>query len=373
MRPWLLAAGLLALAAVGVITFLSAYEQVPSREWVGPSGEARRNPYLAAERFAQRMGVPAQHLRSLPELDRLKDHGVLLLPNRRQALDPRRIRGLVSWVESGGHLIAEAELNGVPDPLFDHLGVQRSSPARGSKLMPVLAELPGGRKLAVSLFDTVWLKAPGPEVQLRVGSAESAKLLAFRRGEGMVTVASGLNFARNSLIATGDNAEFLWHLFGLTPAAELQIYLRPERLSLWSFLKENAAPVLAAGAALLLLWLWRIGPRFGPVRPDAVPARRRLLDHLRASGRYYWAKDLRARLVAAARDAALRRVARAQPDFALVPAAERVSRLSSLLSVSKEEAERFMSAGGAGVRGAEFIRIMHTAQRVHSALEKGKR
>jgi hypothetical protein len=108
------------------------------------------------------------------------------------------------------------------------------------------------------------------------------------------------------------------------------------------------------------------------VRPDAVPARRRLLDHLRASGRYYWAKDLRARLVVAARDAALRRVARAQPDFALAPIAERVSRLSSLLSVTKEEALRFINASGQ-VRGAEFIRIMHTAQRIHGALEKGKR
>jgi Domain of unknown function (DUF4350) len=372
MRPRLLVTGSLALIAVGVIWALSAYERVPSREWVGPSGEARRNPYLAAERFALRMGVRADHLRSLPELDRLKSNGVLLLPNRRQALDPRRIRALVSWVDTGGHLIAEAELIGVPDPLFDYLGVQRSSATRSSKPTPMPVELPDGRKLAVSLFDTVWLQAAEPEAQLRVGGPDGAKLIAYRRGAGMVTVASGLNFARNSLIATGDNAEFLWHLFGLTAAAELQIYLRPERLSLWNFLKENAAPVLAAGVALLLLWLWRIGPRFGPVRPDAIPARRRLLDHLRASGRYYWAKDLRAGLVVAARDAALRRVARVQPDFALAPAAERVSRLSSLLSLTKEEAERFINAGG-HVRGAEFIRVMHTAQRVHSALDKGKR
>ena len=371
MRPWLLSAAALALIAVGVIWFLSAYERVPSREWVGPMGEARRNPYLAAERFAVRMGVPAQQLRSLPELDRLKGNGVILLPNRRQALDTRRIGALVSWVERGGHLIAEAELGGVPDPLFDHLGVQRSSATRSSKPKPMPVELPG-RTLAVSLFDTVWLQAPQREVQLRVGSPEGAKLIAYRRGEGMVTVSSGLHFARNSLIATGDNAEFLWHLLRLTPATELQIYLRPERLSLWSFLKENAAPVLAAGAALLLLWLWRIGPRFGPVRPDAVPARRRLLDHLRASGRYYWSKDLRARLVVAARDAALRRVARAQPDFASAGAAERVSRLSSLLSVPREESHRFINAG-VHVRGAEFIRIMHTAQRIHSALERGKR
>ena len=372
MRPWLLAAAALSLIAAGVVWFLSAYERVPSREWVGPTGEARRNPYLAAERFAVRMGVPARQLRSLPELDRLKGNGVLLVPNRRQALDTRRIQGLVSWVERGGHLIAEAELAGVPDPLFDHLGVQRSSATRSGKPKPMPIELTDGRTLAVSLFDTVWLQAPEREVRLRVGSPEGAKLIAYRRGAGMVTVTGSLHFARNSLIATGDNAEFLWHLLRLIPAAELQIYFRPERLSLWGFLKENAAPVLAAGAALLLLWLWRIAPRFGPVLPEAVPARRRLLDHLRASGRYYWAKDLRARLVVVARDAALRRVARAQPDFASASTAERISRLSSLLSVPAEEAQRFVNAG-VHVRGAEFIRLMHTAQRVHSALEKGKR
>jgi hypothetical protein len=130
--------------------------------------------------------------------------------------------------------------------------------------------------------------------------------------------------------------------------------------------------VLIATAALLALWLWRTGPRFGPVMPDAPPARRRLLDHLRASGRYYWAKGLRNRLIVAARDAALRRVARAQPDFAAAPVEERAARLSALVSVSREEAERFIRAGGA-VRGADFIRIMHTAQRIHSALEKGNR
>jgi hypothetical protein len=187
-----------------------------------------------------------------------------------------------------------------------------------------------------------------------------------------VTAASGLQFARNNLVGTNDNAEFLWRLMELTPAPELQVYLRPERLSLWGFLKEHAAPVLAAAAALLALWLWRTAPRFGPVMPDAPPARRRLLDHLRASGRYYWAKGLRGPLVAAARDAALRRVARVQPDFMTASSAERAARLSALVGISRDESERFMTAGET-VRGLDFIHIMHTAQRIHSALEKGNR
>ena len=129
---------------------------------------------------------------------------------------------------------------------------------------------------------------------------------------------------------------------------------------------------MIAAAALLALWIWSIVPRFGPVAPDAPPGRRRLLDHLRATGRYYWAKGMRSRLVVAARDAALRRVARAQPDFAGASQAERAARLSVLIESSRDDAARFMNAAGA-MRGVDFIRLTQDAQRIHKALEKGSK
>ncbi|HXJ52133.1 MAG TPA: DUF4350 domain-containing protein [Burkholderiales bacterium] len=359
MRGWLLPFLLLALLATGVAWFLSTHERVPSREWVGPSAEARRNLYLAAERFASRMGLAVRELRSLPDLDTLKPKSVLLLPNRRQALDPRRVREIVAWVESGGHLIVEAELVGVPDPLLDLVGVERQRGAAPTKPVPVT--LANGRKLAVSLFGAMTLEAADAD--------EKGRFVSFDYGDGAVSALVGLHFARNQLIGTEDNADFFWHLAGTTPATELQIYLRPERLSLWAFLAQYAAPVLAAVAALIALWLWRVAPRFGPVRPDPAPARRRLLDHLRASGRFYWAQGLRGPLMAAARDAALRRIARTQPDFAQATQAERIARIAALARIPPEEVQRFMSAG-ANLRGAEFIRAMHTAQRIHAALEK---
>jgi hypothetical protein len=365
MSRWLVWFAVLGLVTIGVIWFLSAYDRVPAREWVGPTGEARRNPYLAAERFAARMGVPARQLRSLPELDTLTAGNALFMPNRRQALDPRRVREIAAWVDAGGHLIAEAELMGVADPLFELLGVQRQSAPRPPK--PAPGEF-AGRKLTVSIFAPMTLEFPGGK--------EPARFVTFRHGKGRVSAAASFHFARNGLIGSNDNAEFLWELLQLAPSAELQVYLRPERLSLWGFLHQHAAPVLSTAAALLVLWLWRIAPRFGPVRPDAAPARRRLLDHLRASGRYYWARGLRAPLVSAARDAALRRIARAQPDFPAAPAAERLARVAALAGIEREEAERFMRAGADSIRitrGADFIRIMHTAHRIHSALEKGNR
>jgi hypothetical protein len=131
--------------------------------------------------------------------------------------------------------------------------------------------------------------------------------------------------------------------------------------------------VLVATFLLLGCWLWRIVPRFGPVPADPPPARRRLLDHLRASGRYLWTEGLRGQLAAAAREAALRRLARAQPDFAAASGSEKAARLAALASIPLEEAQRFLAAGGAAaqMRGADFIHLAAVAQRVHFALEKG--
>ncbi|HEV7477005.1 MAG TPA: DUF4350 domain-containing protein [Burkholderiales bacterium] len=362
--------GLGLLAVLGAVWFLSTYERVPYKEQVGPSSEVRLRQFLAAERFAERMGVPASEIRSLPELEALEPGGVLLMPARRQALEPRRLRDIAAWVERGGHLVAEAEFLGVSDPLFDLLGVRRDQVDATGK--PLIVEV-DGRKLTVSLASRMTLQAPaGARVELRAGPAEAARLISYHRGKGMVTAVTSLQFVRNYQIGANDHAELFWELLSLTPAPALQVYHRPERLSLTGFLRERAPEAAGACLALLALWLWRIAPRFGPVAPDAPPARRRLLDHLRASGRYYWAKGLRGELVLAARDAALRRLARAQPDFAVASQPEKVSRLASLTGISQEEARRFLAAGGP-MRGADFIKLARDAQSVHTALEKGKK
>ena len=343
--------GVLALIALGVIGFFTLFERQPVIEQVPPSGEARVRDFLAAERFAERMGLRSRELRSLPELDKLSPGGVLIVPNRRQAVDGPRVERLLNWVQAGGHLIAEAEFLGVDDPLLDALRVKRAQ---------------GKPQVKPAFPDRLSLEtAVKPRLQV------TDKLVSFPRGKGMVTVATSLHFARNGIIGREGNAELLWELLQLTPAAELQVFFRPARLSLTGFLVQHALPALIGAGVLLALWLWRIAPRFGPVAPDLPPARRRLLDHLRASGRYYWSQGLRARLVLAARDAALRRIARSQPDFAAAAANEKQQRLAALVGIRPEDAAQFIAAGGA-MRGQDFIRTVQRAQRVHAALDRGE-
>lgn len=371
MKTRLIVGGVaLALAIGTVVWWNKTFVRVPAKVWTGPSGEARLRQFLAAERFAERMGLAAKELRALPDVDALAPGGVLLMPRHRQVLDTQRMDRILAWVQNGGHLIAEAEALGVADPLFDLLAVRRvEAPPLSNPLTVPLAD---GAALKVLLRGRLGLEPPTGRLLIRAASGESVRLASFSRGRGVVTVSESLDFARNSQIGDQDHAEFLWRLMRATPATHLAVYWQPIQLSLWGFLRENAAAVLAASLALLVMWLWRIAPRFGPVAPDAPPARRRLLDHLRASGRYYWALNLRERLLIVARDAALRRVLRAQPEFATAPPRERAARLAALAGVPVGDAQRLLDAGGA-IRGATFIQVMQTAQRVHAALERGNR
>ena len=75
---------------------------------------------------------------------------MLIVPSHRQQLDRRRMQEIVTWVENGGHLIAEAELLGVADPLFDLLGVKRIA-APGTPPSRSLIEPAAGRRLTVAL------------------------------------------------------------------------------------------------------------------------------------------------------------------------------------------------------------------------------
>ena len=60
MKPRLLVLlGIVALAGLALAWWRANFELAPVKEWVGASGEARVRQFLAAERFAERMGWKA--------------------------------------------------------------------------------------------------------------------------------------------------------------------------------------------------------------------------------------------------------------------------------------------------------------------------
>ncbi|HSD52830.1 MAG TPA: DUF4350 domain-containing protein [Burkholderiales bacterium] len=360
---------LLAVAALGVVWFFDTYERVTEKEWVGYSGEARRNQYLAAERLLARMGVSARHVRTIPELKELPANGTLVLPDRREALTPDARAALLKWVDGGGHLIVEDESYRVPDPILDAFGVLRRPVKAQAKLSPFEARLPHApAPMKVEMHSIQSIEAPNAAV--RVTGNDATHLLHFTRGRGQVTVLNDLDFLRNRSIGRLDHAEFLWQIVRFQPdTPALFVFDNPQRLSLLIWLRDNAWAVLAAAALVLAFWLWRAASRFGPVAPDPEPARRRLLDHLRASGRFQWSRGGGSALVEAAREAALRRVARAHPDFAGLMRSEQQARLVELFGIRAEDAHKVLAPAHPRTPG-ELMLAVGVYQRIQERLAR---
>jgi Domain of unknown function (DUF4350) len=371
-REGLWAIAVTAVTGLAVIWFLLNFEQAPVREWVGMSGEARRNPYLALERLSDRMGLPAHRIRSLVELGKLPPRGVLLLPAPRGELTRRERSRLLDWVANGGHLVVEAESPRIPDPLLDALRVRRKAVRPSGQRKPVEFDWPGAaRPLRADLPAWEVLEAKDPLIA--VDGPQGTVLLQLARSKGLVTVTNSFTFMQNRAIGANDHAELAWRIVGTSGRpAELLVLNHPERLSLITWLRANAPAVIAAAAALLALWLWRIAPRFGPIAPDPERGRRSLLDHLRASGRFLWNAGQRAKLAESAREVALRRVNRANPDFASLSASERTARLTNTFGLAPDDAARLLAAQSARTT-PEFVQSMRALQIIHKRLALGRR
>ena len=356
--------GLALAALIGVAVWLAlSFELVEERKYVGLQGEAARNPYLAAERLFERMGMAPLPMPGRFDADALPPDAVLILPRGRDALTPAAIDALLGWAGRGGHLIVEAEPLRRPDPLLARLGIDRVAAGPRSSAP---AELPAtGERRALKI---AFASQPRLDSRRQRSARNWAGVLVqLPAGKGQVTVLNDFSFMRYKALGREDHAELLWRLARELPLSRrFAISSRPQTPSLWDWLRQNALAALASGGALLALCLWRVVPRFGPLAPDPEPGRRRLLDHLRASGRFHWSSGGAARLIGAAREACLRNVARVHPDIVALEGRERAERLAELSGLRSRRIERALDPGAQTAH--EFTEAVRTLQLLQEKL-----
>lgn len=366
-----LAALLLAAVLIGGgIWFYFNFERVTDREYVGLQGEARRNQLLAATRLIERMGMRTRQVRHFADLDRLAPRGTLILARHRAALTQAHVDRLLSWVEQGGLLIVEAEHYQSRDLVLDALKLRRRALRLRAPPAPAEIRLPDAPAPLRVRFD---FRQDLVDAERRAAATVhdhwSALLLEYRHGRGRIAVLNGFSFLYNLNIGRNDHAEFAWRLVQWNPAApEVVVATWLATPSLVAWLHDNAWQALATAAALLGLWLWSVMPRFGPLRPDPLPQRRRLLDHLRASGLFHWKAGGAARLTAAAREACLRNIARIHPGVAELPPAERVARFAALTRLPARDLD--LALGEAARDPGQFTAAIRTLQAMDERLTR---
>jgi len=393
-REILIAILIVSLGVTGTTWFLANFEQETEKVGVGFRGEARRNPWLAAQRLLERMSLPASELRAFDGLRKLQPDTVLVLPQGRQTISGPLRDQIVHWVRNGGFLVIEAEHPSIADPLIDAFGVERVEDTSDDETSELENEVPGSENqtqdqetpgldedsldLTVvnfpgsTLSSLVWMEARFSLVSerawFRAGTERAASLLLLREGDGVIVVVNDLDFATNSEIGDLDHAQFVVELARFAGRSGPVIFFNsPGQPSLLKWLRTHAWAPLSAAALALLLWLWQVVPRFGPVAPDPERARRRLLDHLRASGRFLWAKGRGGRLLEVSREACLRKISRALPDFETATASTKASQLIRMFGITSEQVEQILSPQTPG-KMLHFMHTIHLYQTIHARL-----
>lgn len=384
---------LLVLLTLGTIWFLDRFEQVPGSRWEGPHKEALRNPFLALERLAGELGRPATRIASPQRLDNLPEGAILLLDrNRRQNVSPARADKLLDWVARGGHLVVAAEAVG-DDPLLTRLGVRHFEPPASmqckpdnapapppapkakSGLMqappapppPVEVHLPG-RNVSYRLQgagDGHFLSVSEPLPEWRAGpSDERNVLLHYGWGQGRVTVLSSFSSFNNRHLGELDHAELIWALVQQhRPQGALFVASRMEVPTLWQWLAESAWMVLVSAAALLLVWLWRIVPRFGQVLEVPPAERRDLSQHLMAIGRCVWREGGIAHWLTVVRQTLTQRLALRHPYLSRQDASQQRIALAKIADCRTRDIQSALSPDQA-TQPAGFTAAMQVLQRL---------
>jgi len=360
-RPLIALGMILAVAGFLAWALWGKLEWSEREVWVGYSGEARVNDFLASQRLLERLGQRASSIRGLPLGRRLPGRNdVVLLPRRQIRLTPGQAEALLDWVRQGGLLIAEGlteesrDAEETQDPLFRILGARLVwRPERPTEQQPgsdpqafdeanrsVTVEI-GGRSCRVRLGAWRELLDLEGEAVRTAQNGSGVKLLQYDLDQGRVILCTELACFANGSLAEEDHADFLSALvLDWGPDNRAWIVYREEAPSLRRWLQENAWRAMTALALVTAAGLWSAARGFGPPIPDPPEGRRSLLEHLTACGRFQWAQRDGVSLLKAAREATLARIHRVHPGWGHLDPRELCTRLSEFSGLGEDRIAR---------------------------------
>lgn len=284
------------LAAVMALALMACEYDETTRE-IGHTGRARANPYLAAERFLEHYGYRAGEGIGWPDFDD-PDLSMVVMP-----VSVLRAAGYVSlvrdWVADGGHLVlllegGESHINDwserkhrstiSPDDQdhgrewLDDLGIGITEDGeKTAEEVRVLGED----------FE-VWMES---EERLEV-DGEPSFITSKKYGDGRISVMADASPLRNRYLGEHDHAKLLLALADASDYGDIVVFLRHASLSFWSLLWDRGWPGVIALLVLVLVWLWKSLPRFGPLdSADGGETLRASDHHLEALGGFHWQLD----------------------------------------------------------------------------------
>ncbi len=323
----------------------------------GFQGEALTNKYLAAEFYLLRMGQNTKKIKMFTDKQaNLNFNDTLLIPSARLAFDSRRSKDVIDWVKKGGHLIitgrvAAENKASQRDHILDDLGlsIERKVLSEYSTQgdNPVSVSTIGEEFLWVDFDDYLVISktaAFNSEIIWSIDDDDRTHGMQIKLGNGYLTLLSDMRLFKSDYIVKYDHAAFLFLLSGTQLAkgesGVLYYSLFENQLSLFQWLWENSRLLVMSFIMFLIVGLWMLVPRFGPLINETPPIRRQFLEHLKASGNYHWRQGNYIRLLTDVRKQLSQQVKKKYPEWSSLNRQDQIMHFSDISQLESAVIER---------------------------------
>ena len=271
------------------------YEEVEIE--IGFLGEARRNPFLAAQRLCEEFGLEAETLLSLKDMPH--HHTTLILSA--DAIKSKGMSDLVStWVSEGGTLIYLLEgATRFRNEFDEDFAFEDVDEEREDLILEEFEvrlgesgdwgirnlEFEGNTFLMDfpddSVFEANWVSDDEDYFGHR------GPVFEFNWGDGLVYLVSDAHPFRNKQIGDNDHAAFFWSLIDGADNYYVTFVLGA-KISFFGLLWSRGWMVLVPILIMIAIWIWKNVPRHGPTLPERDPSERDFAAHVDTLGQFLW-------------------------------------------------------------------------------------
>lgn len=372
---------------LGVKWFNDNFEYKDIEKHSGYSAKAKRNKFLAAEYYLRELGYEVESDSNRARLlETHLEYKTILINNYGPKLSTTHFKKLKTWINNGGHLIFTAnefqyiandnedydytDYEIKPNQLLQEYGIQAQYTNFSDNLTYPEDNQPQQYTFDEDINFNLYFD---PDKQL-IDSQNLAEnvlsdrfgvhLIQIGIGKGKLTILSDNNLFSNAYIGNHDHAYLFSYLNkeNTSPNQKVLLLYNNQSDSIFSLIWKNGQQACIAFITLLILFLWSLRNRFGPIIPNITYSSRNITEHLKAIGRFSWRQDHGIHLLNHSRIACENKLLVRYPTLKQMSTQERIHHIADLLDLKTEQVHSALYFEPTSTN--EFIHSTHHLQKL---------
>jgi len=358
------------LTALGIKWFFNNFERQDVENNTGYSTKARLNKFLAAEYYLRKLGfnVDSDSTR-IRLLDDHNQFNTILMNDYGPKLSPTHFKELIAWIENGGHLIitpsdykysySENDNQNIDydfknNQLLEKFGITPSytnydefknesddnkcNDCSDDEYKAPVFKLNEQQDISIDFSSSTHLIDRNYNASFSLNSIYGNHLLQYDIKNGKLTVLSDNHILNNYNIGSHDHAYLLSLLINNDHSSDNKILLlyNVKSDSIFSLIWKYGKEACIAFLALLIISLWSMRNRIGPLLPNHSFTNRNITEHLRAIARFSWRQDHGIQLLSQSRMTLENTLLKRYPALKPMSTRERLQHISEILDIEPD-------------------------------------